>query len=470
MLVTPVFTFVIFVLVICGDISIFSHLSGGKSARVPMPTEPLCAICCDSVGKRLLSCSCVRCGFLMCRACARRVACEYHEDPQCPECHWRWDILTTKGFIGNAFYNREFRTSRRRRLCLHEEARFAGTMPFVQSERTRRQLKAQLAELWTLIQRGHHEYVPLRMDLMRRMRHVDRATHPRAPAQNRVRCAACGVMTDGRCAACRIDTCVECGVQREEGGGDHVCDEDVRQTVALMRRECRPCVRCSAPSMRTEGCAVMWCVQCHTFWNWDTMRVIERGVPPHNPDHRAWLMQAPHNRRRELDDVPCGGLPDGGELHAALLREFDIFLSASPHAESIVRAAEAVHHAQRLRHTYPSTWDEEGLNRDLRLAYLIGDIDSDKFSFAVERRHRGVVFKREISELLETFVLAAADVFQVFCAPVRGYTCADTMNALTTIRGEMNRAMRTVEAQHARRAPQVTEAWVWRVPYRGLVP
>ena len=57
----------------------------------------------------------------------------------------------------------------------------------------------------------------------------------------------------------------------------------------------------------------MWCVHCHTFWNWDTGQIIEtRRGTPHNPDHRQWMADDDRWRYREIDDIPCGGLPEEG--------------------------------------------------------------------------------------------------------------------------------------------------------------
>ena len=70
----------------------------------------------------------------------------------------------------------------------------------------------------------------------------------------------------GACTACVRLTCTRC---RTAVGPDepHVCDPDQVASVRLITAETRPCAQCGMASMRVEGCPIMWCPQCHAFWN-----------------------------------------------------------------------------------------------------------------------------------------------------------------------------------------------------------
>ena len=42
---------------------------------------------------------------------------------------------------------------------------------------------------------------------------------------------------------------------------------------------------------RTEGCRMMWCTNCHNFFDWITLELIKKTKYTHNPEHVAWLQR-----------------------------------------------------------------------------------------------------------------------------------------------------------------------------------
>lgn len=287
------------------------------------------------------------------------------------------------------------------------------------------------------------------------------APRPRATT---VRCAhegCTGDLDDGECSVCGRRTCLRCGGVEDE---HHVCDPDAVLTHQAIARDCRPCAGCGAPSFRTEGCPTMWCARCHTFWHWDTGRAIEtRGAAvPHNPDHREWL-RGGGSARRELDDVPCGGLPDGAQLHGALMREFLRHMGVPPYAAVITDAAEGLAAAQRLRHEFPRVWNEAEDNEALRVSHLVGDLDEDAFAAALERRERLRRYKSDVGHVLEGLVYAGADVMQRFVAHDDLYTAA---MCLVQLRALADEALRELSVTHSRTVPRLpADDWRWRLPH-----
>ena len=373
-----------------------------------------------------------------------------------------------------------YRQHVRNQLFEAEERRFAESLPRVHIEKQRRALRTEIRRVSFEMRNGEFDDVTgyaekhaHRLRLLRAL-HTLQEDQPLDAAGVRcplVRCAAapcCGYVMDastGQCNACARQTCVACGEVKDTG---HRCRTEAIESLRAIQRDCRPCARCAAPSFRTEGCPVMWCVSCHTFWNWDTRRIIDaRSHAPHNPDHRAWLASGRVNPR-EVDDVPCGGLPDGEQLHMALLREFATTQVVSLIAGTLIGAADAVHRAQRLRHHYPQTADHTQQNETLRVAFLIGDIDRAKFACALERQQRTSLFKRDVGETLATFVLASADVFQRLCAPDSTLACTDAYFMMDELRCFTNTALHALSREHGRRVPALDATWTWRLPGRRI--
>lgn len=434
-----------------------------------------CDICCESQ-KRVHTCG--RCTHKICRTCARRVACD-KENPlfdlhvACVQCHRRFPIEECHFLLGISFMNGTWRKIRQERLYQHQLRWFTNTHPLVAHLKRIRQTRDEFSKVSQLIRTGRQDLIPERTRLARLARQLGAGPQTAgqgdvAPGRGGVSAMRCArpeceghVTLRGTCLLCEQKTCLRCGAAAHDGV--RPCDPRMVASVNLINENCRPCVRCAAPSLRAEGCAVMWCVNCHTFWNWDSRTVIStsRNVP-HNPDHREWLhATGGNNPHREIGDVPCGGLPTIEELHLAFLRDLETFHDVSIFTEYILNSVDGVYRTQDLRALYPLTWDEEQLTESLRVSFLIGDIGLSTFRHRLDMRYRTAEYKREVGEVLMGFVFSAADVFQRFCSVRACLPSQDVAISLSVLRQIMNDGMAKVSVKYRRAVPFLSEGWAW---------
>ena len=376
--------------------------------------------------------------------------------------------------VGRAFVATKFRGLRKRQLLALEQVRLADTEPLARHVRVERALRSEVRALGLRVQDGEWELVPefrrMQMVLYRHRlgRHRGDARVTRTAWLTRCAHVGCDGRTDehGVCSACNQLTCQRCGA---DGTPPHVCDPTNLASVDAIRTSCRPCVRCHAPSVRVEGCPTMWCVQCQTFWNWDTGRVIETTrILPHNPDHREWLRAGGQVHMREVGDVPCGGLPDGTMLHTAMLRDMLVSLDVAPSTLVVVDAAEALHTAQTLRGDYPRTWVDADVHEWARVAHLLGDLDEEAFAQALDRTERTSHMRREVGLVLEALVLGGADVLQRMCAG--GVGVEVTAVELRELRDVADAALMRVSQVHQRTVPRLSTRWQWTLPGQRRPP
>jgi len=105
-----------------------------------------------------------------------------------------------------------------------------------------------------------------------------------------------------KCQICEKTTCIDCNVIRE---ADHQCRQEDIDTVRLLKSDTKNCPRCSVPIFRSSGCPQMFCVQCHTAFDWNTLRIIEG--PIHNP-HYFEIQQALAQNGTQVErraDIHC---------------------------------------------------------------------------------------------------------------------------------------------------------------------
>ena len=435
----------------------------------------LCALCCDADSKLR---ACPSCNTTTCRQCERTAILNHTHDARCVACGRAYDTAEAIERLGRAFWSCEYRSMRRRRLFLSNQGKIRALAPRAAREKERRRLCSTILSLQRKIRSGDWEWVDALRETQMKL-HELRRNARRLEQTPCVRCAGCGGTYDAetnKCLTetCQTITCVRCG---EEGGVGHACNEDNVRSVEFLRTGCRHCPQCGAASFREHGCSVMWCVSCHVFWNWESRTTIEttRTPLPHNPDHQAWLARVGTGRAREVDDIPCGGFPDGTLLHNTLIREFvkDNQLSGSlpfPRmAEEIMRATEALYAAQRTRTRYPRVTcaNQDATVDGACMAFLVGETSEAQLANALERAERTRSFHSDVGEVLETLVLSGVDVLQCF---VQGDDCATTVSELRELRSFIVSSFRRLEVVHGRKGPRLSESWVWTLPNTRRAP
>jgi hypothetical protein len=108
-------------------------------------------------------------------------------------------------------------------------------------------------------------------------------------------CDACGVMTCGTCHS----------ILHSEV---HKCSEDDLRSVQLLREDSKNCPGCNTIIHKIDGCDQMWCTQCSTAFDWNTLEIVRNGRI-HNPHYFESLRKS-GRICRAAQDAPCGGLPD----------------------------------------------------------------------------------------------------------------------------------------------------------------
>ena len=419
------------------------------------PRHPACHICIESRAHHLVC----ACGFVTCRGCARRCVEERDDGNACQQCARPWSSSERHVLLGKTFTQDRYRKRRQQVLLLREQPRFARAAPLVTRTRAQRELAAEIRMARAELRNGRGSRIFLQQ--LYHMASLQRRGG--VSAVHAIRCAAAGctgIVLDGSgaCSACSAKTCSDCGMLLPHAR----CDTAALESLRHIRMECRPCPSCGAPSSRTEGCPVMWCARCHAFWNWDTgmeLAVRNRARAPHNPDHRAWLARGDATAsHRELDDLPCGGIPPDADMYGLFRASAAATASG---AVTIGAAVDAIRRAQRMRHAFPLRWSEEILFRSLRVRHLLGELDENAFSARLYRAERRAEFRRDVGYVLESFVLAGIDTLQCMCYPHLAPPLASRTTAqLVQLRDIAARELEAIACIYARRTPTL-DGWVW---------
>lgn len=118
-----------------------------------------------------------------------------------------------------------------------------------------------------------------------------------------------------KCGTCEQYFCSLCDeMKTTRNEEDHVCNEEVKATLEFIKKDSKPCPKCAIMIFRVSGCPQMWCVNCHTAFNWNS-GLIDRGYV-HNPEYFRYLRE-----RNEIIPRNPNDLADGCHGRIPLLSE-----------------------------------------------------------------------------------------------------------------------------------------------------
>jgi hypothetical protein len=198
-----------------------------------------------------------------------------------------------------------------------------------------------------------------------------------------------------KCEMCNTKLCKNCHIVVTEE--EHTCKKEDVETVKLLFTNTKNCPSCKSLIFKIDGCDQMFCTQCHTAFSWRTGEIVNGRI--HNPHYYEYLRRT-GNAPREVGDIPCGGIPH--------IRNICNTFSMNSILAVIHRTCMHIQYAEIPLYDVNNVQD----NRDLRILYLNNTISLEGFKSDIQRREKARDKKREISTILNTFLVVCSDVFR----------------------------------------------------------
>ena len=246
------------------------------------------------------------------------------------------------------------------------------------------------------------------------------------------------------CGLCNTQICKSCHVVKAcgEDADEHVCKEDDKESIRLLRKDTKPCPGCGAASKKTEGCAQVWCMVCKKAWNWTTGQ-IETGYV-HATDYfnymRANGLAIPERAQA------AGGV--GGACRVVdpytLPRVVSKFAKSGYCTEEDSKFIFSVYQIG-CEYQYQRN-DREPIMDDLRIQFLMQQINEEKWRNMLLRRDKDHAFRLEVSAMTRVYSQTVFEYLTEICnlnnMPVTEIQPAlkDIIDKLKTFDGVMKEA------------------------------
>ena len=387
-----------------------------------------CSCCCETFNRSTRSkVECPHCDFAICKECARTYATSMQSDAHCMNCKRGWSPTFIADALNMSFLKGEYRKHRAELLLEAEMSRMPESIEAAANERRAREFDKQAEE----VDAKRAKIVEQLNALDRQSRHLKhRAYRARNPHQGAAdeegqegpkytmgcQHPECRGFLDekGKCALCTNHTCMRClcvmGTEQEDIDA-HECNPDDVASAQAVKRDAKPCPKCSMAISKIDGCDQMWCVGCKTAFSWRTGK-IQTGVI-HNPHFFEWQRNGGQEAEQAQGEAFGACNPDDIPGWFLMRRELNNIGTQATYKDTGVPLRDAMMHIYRTaghvsrvevadaRRTVERLANTSGL----RVKYLLDELSKEELGKAIslaDRQRTRMAQSLQISELVET--------------------------------------------------------------------
>ena len=220
-----------------------------------------------------------------------------------------------------------------------------------------------------------------------------------------------------KCGLCYQFTCSTCLVVKGfEKSAEHTCLPDDVATASLLASNTKPCPSCSEGIFKISGCDHMFCTKCHTAFSWTTGAITQHTSNPH---YWEWLRQTRGAVPRDQQDVPPCDAPIGRDTLSSLVRMLGTASMGDTYIRTISKIIESYFHLLHI--TLPRYATNPVINNEnLRIKFMLKEIDEATFKLKLQQANKAFEKKREVHQILTTFITALGDILNNFRVKIIG--------------------------------------------------
>lgn len=371
-----------------------------------------CQVCLEAYNKSSQQCiTCHFCDYKSCSKCVKRYILQTL-DSHCMNCKREWSREFMTDNLSKSFVNNEYKKHKEKILFEKEKSLLTFTQPFVEREIQIEQLNKELSQKVEELRIVKYEVDRMKGNIfILQSQNINSSNFvQKCPNQQCRGFVSC----DWKCNLCDTYICESCFKTKTSKNDYHFCDPNDVETANLIKSDCKKCPKCATSIHKIDGCDLMWCVMCHTAFNWVTGKIEKGNI--HNPHYFDHLRQTRQQERNPLE-VQCGRELDqsfirlfGNMLIDTIVDDYDYDQFSKFYNEKMRRVI------QLQQKVIPKLVESNTSdNMDLRISFMRNKITEDQWKRLLQQRQKKNERNKVITNLLAMYNNSMIDIFYRLC-------------------------------------------------------
>ena len=334
---------------------------------------------------------CPYCNYKTCRPCTERYLLETVHEYHCMSCRKEWSSEFVDVIVSQAFF-KKYR-DRTETLLLNKE------IHLLQQTQNAVFHHEQIDIINNDISELHSKIKVIQQEI--KLLQNKKIDHQKQLCTKKVYSYKCGCPYENckgyinsdtySCDLCTKKVCTEC---LEPTDAYHQCKEEILNNIKIIHKECKSCPKCYSVIQRISGCDHMWCVVCHTHFNWSNL-IIERGIL-HNPHYYEYMSS---NNVTTCSEY----VNQVNQFNSIELKQY-VELSDLSHEDKLMVHESILRMVVLREKVYPDIPIEtENTNEDLRIKFLQNKINKTELSASLYKRHKHNKGYQSYRYILDTY-------------------------------------------------------------------
>ena len=209
---------------------------------------------------------------------------------------------------------------------------------------------------------------------------------------------------DNICTTCNMYNCYKCN-ELVESKLKHVCNENDINTTTLLKDSTR-CPSCKEMITKSYGCDVMWCIYCHTHFNYVTGDFITNGNL-HNPEYIDFLNKNNivfNNNINNIEVLQYPDIPDIDNENIILINNvyifYNSFLSDQIYQNNINITLDIINNICTQK-----------LDQKIYVDHILNFIQENQIKNKIKRNHKLKMTWRKYKIIIELFIIELKNIY-----------------------------------------------------------
>jgi len=391
-----------------------------------------CPIC---IKKKDSFISCNYCSFGACKPCIKKYLLSSLSEPMCMSCKYIWnnDFLLDK--FSKSFIQGKYKKHREKVVFEKEKSLLPTSIEDARIEKLNREMISEINIQNELLERIKHEYQIKKMEIENKKREIyekyDRNIKDLESKEKKKFIKKCPVNNCNgylsiryKCELCDVYVCPDCHEVKNDGK-EHKCNPNTIETIKQLHKDTKACPNCSSMIHKIDGCDQMFCVICKTAFSWKS-GTIEKGRI-HNPHYYQWIRDREDgdikDDIKDRDNIEENRLGNCEENFISIKMTREIIWYHMQYEQPVeeinriisiyIKIYRLIQHIQHdtLENQYNVSNDDIKKNNDLRVKFLLNDIDEDKWKTILYKREWKENRIKSFSEIFKMFISVSKELF-----------------------------------------------------------